>query len=121
MTRITQNFIAMLDIAKKEIANAEREEAFQVIVIEYANGAFETFLLSYSDCFTGDKVVCAVEANTTPEIKNIVCMWSHGGVDLPSYSLRTSLGKLSAKNFDAKILLQGEDSLIVKEMGKTLK
>ncbi len=118
---ITKNYTSMLNIAQQEIARSPLHADFQVIVIEYAHGAFDRFLLPSPDFFSGDEVVSAVRANVTPEIKSIACMWSGGELDLPSYTLRVSLCDICEKNASAKILLRGEGSLILKEIKETLK
>ncbi len=116
-----ENFATMLDMAKQEIVKARSEKDFQVIVIEYATGEFEKFLLPDPDFYDGEAVVSAAKAHADPRIKSIVCMWSNGGVDLPSYSLRASLCGLAEENGSAEILLQGYHSFVVKEIRKTLK
>ncbi len=118
---INKDFATLLDIAKQEVAKEKTGKDFQVIVIEYANGKIENFLLPYPDFFTGDKVISAVKANDNHAMKRIVCMWHNCGVDLPCYNLRRSLYSLSGKNGFAQILLQGENSFIVKELRSTFK
>ncbi len=118
---IIENFANLLNIAKQEVVKEKTEKDFQVVVIEYSNGKIENFLLPYPDFFAGDKIISAVRTNDVHEIKRIVCMWHNCGLDLPCYDLRCSLYSLSEKNGFTEILLQGENSFIVKELKSTLK
>ncbi len=118
---ISESFVTLLNIAKRELEKEKTKKDFQVIVIEYSNEKIESFLLSHPNFLTGDKVVSAAKANDDCKIKRIVCMWHNGGIDLPCYDLRASLYSLSEENGFAEILLRDGNSFIAKEMKATLK
>lgn len=66
------------------------------------------------------RLFAELNTNSDKKIDKLVCMWNNGGIDLPSFALRDRLCKLDRENMTAKMLLQGLNALIVKEIGATM-
>lgn len=53
-------------------------------------------------------------------ITELLCLWKSLELDVPSKYFRTILAELHPENKNAKLILQGKDGYIVKELGTLL-
>ncbi len=123
--KIPEDYVHLWQLAEQQrkdlcASNEEENSNKQVIVIE-AKGNCPVLL------FVNDGIKRDEEAEFLQEIaennivvKKILCMWSDGSIDLPSYNLRDGLSKLSPENATAEILLMGTAGFKQKKLGDTL-
>ena len=61
-----------------------------------------------------------LKSNDDTQIQKIVCLWSNGDIDMPSWKFRKMLCELNVENKNAQMLLNGGISYIIKSILQTL-
>lgn len=54
------------------------------------------------------------------DIRQMVCMWPEGSLDVPSYDFRQMICHLHENNQNAELLLQGQDGYLRKTIAQTM-
>ena len=114
----------LINIAQTKKIEIEEQKMTQVIVVLTANEKIYSCFFDYRNrmVLEEEEHFCEIlKNNTDTEVKKMVCLWSDGSVDFPSYSLREKMIQINLQNESAEILLNGYDGFIVKTVGKTMK
>lgn len=68
-----------------------------------------------------ERIYSDVRSNLKDSIQYIVCVIGEKmTIDIPPYHLRQKLCEINGKNYEAKIIMQGENGLHLKKMKSTL-
>lgn len=100
----------------KQIAGKEKK---QVLILQTAdNKIHETIVDLSSDADVEEqKLFNAIGKNDT--VIRLICCWSNGAFDMPSYNFRKKLCELNPNNETAQMLLIGEKTFILKSIRDT--
>ena len=119
-----QVFARMMALAESVLEKAEPLPGTQAIVLEtVAGNEFAAEIpdaLSESHVYEG-ALLEQLELYRELVVKNVLCVWADGGVDLPSMAFRKMLCELSPENLNAAVFLRTKDGYTVKPMGVTMK
>ena len=113
-------FLQLISFAKKEISTFSEKGRYQIVVTQTDNGNIYHYKTNYNSPLSAKheeiEFVKNLKNNRDTSIVKMVCMWSDGVIDIPSYSLRELIFKLHKQNRNTLILLRGMKKLIVKKL-----
>ena len=117
-------FEKMMGTARDVLHNAERGENTQALVLLSAKGTEYAVLVknALSEDISDEKALIErlTLANDT-EIKQILCVWQNGSIDLPSHRFRSMLCEANSKNAACKIFVLTKNGTSVVKLEKTIK
>lgn len=67
-----------------------------------------------------DAIISIMDVQKDIEISHIICMWQGNSLDIPSMYLRKKIIALHSQNAKAKVLLQGKNDYLIKELESTI-
>ena len=114
----------LINIAQTKKIEIEEQKMAQVIVVQTSNEKIYSYLFDYGNGLALEEekhFLKVLKTNADTSVEKMVCLWSDGSVDFPSYSLREKMIQINLQNESAEILLNGYDGFIVKTVGKTMK
>ena len=117
-------FDKMKNTAQTILQNKEKKQYSQAIVIlTKKNNEYSAFVENavYSDKTDEKLLIDGLTESKDTEIYRILCLWSDGGVDLPSLYFRDKLLQLDSANSDAGIFAMTKDGPSVIKLGITIK
>jgi len=90
------------------------QEAEQVVVVRTAKNRIRSYVFQSMDEIIQEENPFVQKLIELDEghIKDIVCMWSSYGVDVPSFNLIKCLLEASSKNEAAQVILQGANDYV---------
>ena len=112
-------FEEMFNIARNKLENinevVEGLPAPQVTVLLSDNN---TIYVAVND---GDGTICEeLKRDKNTKIIQMLTMWKDGGIDLSSINFRKALIKMDEENNNTDIILQGEESYLIKKLAVTI-
>lgn len=114
----------LINIAQTKKIEIEEQKMVQVVVVLTSNEKIYSYLFDYGNRLVLEEekhFLGILKTDTETSVKKMVCLWSDGSVDFPSYSLREKMIQTNLQNESTEILLNGYDGFIVKTIGKTMK
>ena len=114
----------LINIAQTKKIEIEEQKMAQVIVVLTSNEKIYSYLFDYGNRLVLEEekhFLGIIKNDADTSVKKMVCLWSDGSVDFPSYSLREKMIETNLQNESTQILLNGYDGFIVKTIGKTMK
>lgn len=100
----------------KRIAGSENK---QVIILQTAdNKIHEAIVDCSSDAEVGEQTLLNV-IGKSDTVTRLICCWSNGEFDMPSYNFRKKLCELNPNNETARMLLNGEKNFNLKSIKDT--
>ncbi len=100
----------------KQIAEDEKK---QVLILQTADNKVYNAIVDFaSDSYAEEQAVINVIRKEDTIIR-LICRWSDGSFDLPSYHFRKKLCELNSNNEAAQMLLNGKDTFILKAIRDT--
>lgn len=115
-------FDKMNETASALLCKAEKEQYTQAIILLSEQGKEYSAIVSnaLSKDKADEKSLLNTLANDT-KIDRILCVWSDGSVDIPSFTFREMLLDANEKNTDSGIFVKTADGFSVIKLGNTLK
>ena len=114
MSDLTKDFRELYEQAK--ITFDKEQNIMQVLVIGTEENKIYTFANHGTD-IEELQFISLLQKNGDVKIAKLLCLWSSLELDVPSMYFRTLLIKLHPENKIAKLILQGEEGYIIKELG----
>ena len=114
----------LINIAQTKKIEIEEQKMAQVIVVLTSNEKIYSYLFDYGNRLVLEEekhFLGIIKNDADTSVKKMVCLWSDGSVDFPSYSLREKMIQTNLQNESTEILLNGYGGFIVKTIGKTMK
>ena len=114
----------LINIAQTKKIEIEEQKMVQVVVVLTSNEKIYSYIFDYENRLVLEEekhFLGILKNDADTSVKKMVCLWSDGSVDFPSYSLREKMIETNLQNESTQILLNGYDGFIVKTIGKTMK
>ncbi len=120
---IHAEFGSMIKETADLLKSIENHNNKQVIAVRIANGKIYKAVVDQTSASDADreeqKLLDAIGDNDA--VTQLICCWSGGCFDVPSYNFRKKLCELNPNNESALMLLQGKKSFITKAVKVTLR
>lgn len=112
-----EEFNDLVAYAEQQIGKTENKKA--VVVVRTSKGnVYSNFFCPEEQCRYG--MLEEMLTNSDTVVRQIVCMFNNGQLEVPSFELRTTLMRLDASNKDAELLLEGTNGLCTRRLHGTL-
>lgn len=101
----------------------ENPSADQVIIMMTTKGNIYSLInesIINGNNASEDAIISIMDVQKDIEISHIICMWQGNSLDVPSMYLRKKIITLHSQNAKAKVLLQGKNDYLVKELESTI-
>ncbi len=102
----------------KAIKNAPDADA--VVILRTASGKEHCFPISLGSTFA-PQIVSTLVASEDTHILYVVHIWKNHWLDIPAYDLRKALMDIHPENKNAKTMLIGENSFIIRSIEDTMR
>lgn len=120
LTALSKDFWDMINIARNELSSG-KEQCGQIIVLYLNTHEIQHYCVGLEN--REDVENCIIEdllKKNNIVISKILCVWSDGIIDLPSYYLRKKLCELNENNINCEILLSGVEGVNTRTILQTL-
>ena len=116
-------FEEMTEIARKALQGKDGKQTQAIVLytdrgVDYCSVIKDVLSTERTD---ETALLNQLTANDDTLVKNILCMWQNGTVDLPSYAFRKRLLETNAENSDAGIFVRTENGYAAVELKCTMK
>ncbi len=91
----------------------------QTIVVKSLKGNIYKFINNITSKDDELEFLNFLVSKNDTQISGIICAWSSGEIDLPSFAFRKSLCELNANNKDAKIILKNLNGYNCRKISET--
>ncbi len=100
----------------KQIAEDEKK---QILILQTADNKLYTAIVDWSSDSDMSEQALLNMIDKKDTIIRLICCWTNGTFDLPSYNFRKKLCELNSDNETAQMLLNGKDSFNLKAIKDT--
>ncbi len=107
------------DLFKHIKADKLSDKNTQTIVVKSLKGNIYKFINNITSKDDELEFLNLLVSKNDTKISEIVCAWSSGEIDLPSFAFRKSLCELDANNKDAKIILKNLNGYNCRKISET--
>lgn len=111
------------DTVIKRVRNAVKQiaghKSKQILVVQTTDNKIYENIIDYSSDagIEEQKLLAAIGKKDT--VVRLVCGWSDGSFDMPSYAFRKMLCELNTNNMNGEMILSGQDCYIKKTIAET--
>ena len=101
----------------------ENPSADQVIIMMTTKGNIYSLInesIINGNNESEDAIISIMDVQKDIEISHIICMWQGNSLDVPSMYLRKKIIALHSQNAKAKVLLQGKNDYLIRELESTI-
>lgn len=115
-------FNDMFEIAENTLKNVENKNNTQVIVVKTEKRNYHKVITDVlSDCCNEEYLLLdEMKQNNDTHVEKILCMWTSGEIDLPSFRFRKNLCTMNELNVNAEIFLKCGNGINTKKILSTL-
>ena len=117
-------FERMMNAAEAELSKAEKSQYIQAIVLLSVKGnEYSTLIKNALSKEKSDETALLkrIKDLNDTEIRNALCLWQDGGIDIPSYWFRKSLCTLDPKNTETLLFVMSTDGIGGIKVSTTMK
>lgn len=116
---IPKDFDVIVKQSQELCKQIKEDEKKQIIILQTADNKLYREIVDKSiDSDVSEQALFKViEKDTT--IIRLICCWSNGEFDMPSYDFRKKLCELNSNNETTQILLNGEKTFVLKSIKDT--
>ncbi len=115
---IPHEFTELVELYNNAKSTAPRSHDKQFICVETDGSKLHGFVIDFRA--KDSQLTEFFNANPGLKIERMLCVWSNGGFDMPSYDTRKYLCDKNAENKKAKMLLVGTSKYIVATFEETM-
>lgn len=117
-------FKRMSAIAQNALKEAEKQQYTQAIVLLTVSG--REYCSVITDAMSSEKkeeraLIDSLITYKDTCVSSVLCMWSDGNTDIPSFAFRKMLFELNSENLNAGIFVKTFNGYSILKMGNTMK
>ncbi len=117
--QIPKDYDMLVNRSWELIKQITRDEKKQVFIVQTADNKIHEAIVDWSlDADVQEQTLFNVIGKNDTVIR-LICCWSNGTFDMPSYNFRTKLCELNPNNETAQMLLCGDKTFILKSIRDT--